>query len=269
MGPLKIIAGVTFALIILLGCVVMATAALDTFAEMTGIAWLSEASLIWVLILCLVLMPAKFRALPISFTRRGSIEINAPLSDVWPRVQPRPGNPYHGQIFTRIENVPDRSDEVLLHVDDRFSAGDAPLALHVRLTEEIPEHKISMTYLNADKLPLFSSDVSLSETFLEPAGDGRSRVTFVEHLDRFRPSSILLFVHLNPAQDAAIRLKAMCEGKEDKSWMGRMYREVGADGEPSEELQGKIRLAGTTAVVAATFMIAVVLWLIARVSAGQ
>ncbi len=51
------------------------------------------------------------------------------------------------------------------------------------------------------------------------------RLTLTDTLDRLRVSSIVGLMVLNPCRDAASRVKALCEGTPDASWMSWMTRQ--------------------------------------------
>ena len=261
MQSIKVIGKVALAFLVFLITVVVVTSALDTIAEMTGIAWLGNGNMLLILFLAVLVIPARYRYLPIPFRINGTAEIEASPAEVWQRILPRPGYPYHGPTIARIEAVPGTEDEVILRLDDRV-ANDQMSGFRVRIEEEIPGRKVALSYPEAQKLPLFGKDVVRSETRIEQMGQGRCRVTFTEYLRGFRPSTLLIFVHLNPAQDAAGRLKALCEGTKDPSWMGRTVQEIGPNGEPPESVQRSIRVGFGTWIALTTLVMAIALFLI-------
>ncbi|SPH18761.1 hypothetical protein DEA8626_02304 [Defluviimonas aquaemixtae] len=267
MQPLKIAARVALALLILVAVLIIVTRALDTVAYMTGIAWFAEGNPVFVLILALILVPARYRYLPVPVSVSGSTEIEAAPADVWPRIVPRPGYPYHGPTIAGIDAVPGKTDEVFFRFHKRL-ADEKLTGFRARIEEEVAERKVAMTYPEAHKLPLFAQDVVRSETRIEPTAPGRCRVTFTEHLRGIRFSTLLIFVHLNPARDAARRLKALCEGQDDPSWMGRTVREMGPAGEARETAERAARIGPGKVLIISLLLVATMFFLAEKLLKG-
>lgn len=267
MHPRAVAGRVFLALIALVVVVIAVAAALERVAAITGIGWLAGGNPILILVAALIVIPARYRYLPIPFKVSGTAEIKASPAEIWPRVLPRPGNPYHGPTIAGIEALPGAEDEVYFRLDDRL-ADDRFAGFRARILDEIPERKVVLTYPDAHELPFFAQDVVRSETCIEPLGRGWSRVTFTEYLRGLRVSTLLIFFHLNPARDAARRLKALCEGSDDPSWMGRTVRETGPDGEPPESVRREVRIGLGAVLVFSALLLGAVYLLIAKAGGG-
>jgi hypothetical protein len=263
---LKICAGVLAAALALLA---LGRMWLDWSGPALDLGWGEQLGILCLAILAIALMPPRWRALPLSWRCSGSALIEAPLDEIWDRVLPAPGAPFYAATVTRVERVAGKPDEMLLHIDGRLLAGidGAPTAMHVALREVEPGRHLALEYLNAAEFPLFAADVARTRIAITAEGTAY-RVTFTEHLVRFRPSALFLLFHLNPARDAARRLKAECEGTPDTSWMGRAMRSMAADGEPADDVVREIHAAGFAAVAFLVALLLGAMWLILRLLAG-
>ncbi len=208
--------------------IVALTLVFDRVARASGMTWLDNLSPTWFVVLLFLLVPSRYRALPIRWRIVGSAVIAAPIEQIWPRLVPRPGNPYHESTITRIEAAPGAPDRLFLHFDKELAdPGQAdPPVLETVIVQETYGKRVLLRHQNAETMPLLGRDLVMSETLVEPVEGGKHRVTFIEHMRAFRLSSLLVFLHLNPCQDGAERLKALCEGTPDTSWMGTTMTEL-------------------------------------------
>lgn len=117
-----------------------------------------------------------------------------------------------------------------------------------------------MSYLNIDAYPLWAGDLVRSEYFLERV-EGKTRETLIETLDKLRLSTVLSLFVLNPCRDAMKRVKALCEGTPDESWMTWMQAQVddhessGAGGGPIANIGLMVCLSLSVFGVALVFFI--------------
>ncbi|MEZ5722367.1 MAG: hypothetical protein R3D59_12520 [Paracoccaceae bacterium] len=202
--------------------VVVVAAALARLATTLGADWFVGIHLHWALALIVLLRLAFRGALPIRWRIVGSAVIDAPRERIWALIVPRPGQPYYSNSVVRIEPVGDDPNRVVLRFDAALAdpgETEGP-GLDTVIAEQDTGKRLVLRYLNAETLPLMGQDLVASEILIEPAGAGGLTVTFIEHMRAFRLGSVLVFLHLNPCDDAAARLKALCEGSDDASWMG-------------------------------------------------
>lgn len=162
-------------------------------------------------------LPDKYKAIHRIYEIRGEALVDAPLASVWDTVLPQPGREYHSGSVTKVTAVQGQPDRLDLHTNGEGFSGPLP-PLEVVLEEVEPYSYFRMTYLNMDAYPLWAGDLVKSEYFLERA-DGKTRVTLIETLDKIRVSTVLSLFALNPCRDAMQRVKALCEGTPDESWM--------------------------------------------------
>lgn len=219
---LTLVIGALALIAIFVTLVVALAAVLARFADGLGQTWFIAFKLHWVIAIFALFRLAGRGALPIRWRIVGSAVIDAPVERIWALVLPRPGQPYYSNSVVRISAPGNDPNRVTLHYDDALaepgeSAGPALAAV---IEAQEPGKRLVLRYENAEILPLLGQDLVASETLIEPVpGDGY-KVTFIEHMRAFRLASMLVFLHLNPCQDATLRLKALCEGREDGSWMG-------------------------------------------------
>lgn len=169
-------------------------------------------------------LPDKFKALHRIYEIRGEVLIDAPLATVWETVLPQPGLEYHSHTVTKVTAVEGEPKRVDLHTDGAGLDGPLP-PLEAVLEEVEPYSYFRMSYLNIDAYPLWAGDLVKSEYFLERA-EGKTRVTLIETVDKLRISTVLSLFALNPCRDAMQRVKALCEGTRDESWMTWMQENL-------------------------------------------
>ena len=227
-----------------------------------GLGWLEGWSGLLIAFWVWIFLPDRYKALQVKYDIRGSAVIDAPAETIWNLMRPREGRDYFLNSVTHVTAVEGEPDRVDLHFDNKFAETPLP-SLQVVIEEQETLAYLRMGYLNADAFPLWSKDLANTEYFMEREGDAW-RVTHIEHLERLRLITILALLFLNPCRDGVKRLKALSEGQEDTSWMGRMSRDTGPNGEPPKEMAQTIRVVGITACVTVTAFTAGMLWFIAH-----
>ena len=255
---------ITVALI--LGVVVLAVVnhlLMGAVSRIPGLGWMQGWSGIAVLIVGWILLPERFKAVPIAYDIRGTTLIDASGHRIWQLMRPTAGAPYFLSSVTEVREVAGEPDRLDLQFDTRMT--NEGHALMVRVEEEEPLSYLRLGYLNAEVFPLWSKDLVSTEQFMERE-NGLWRVTHIDHLDKLRISTVLALLFLNPSRDGLSRLKALSEGTADPSWMGRMSAGIGPDGSPPAGVTRSIRVVGITAAVVLTAFTFGLLWVIANLA---
>lgn len=217
--------------------------AMTVTAQMVGMPWMAELSVLW-LILVFWVLPKDWMAINRTYRCRGSAVIDAPIAQVWDAVQVRPRGASYRPVVTRITPDLDDPDRFFFHFDNRLT-GDGtgqPSKVAVQLVENDVELYQRYEYPQTASLPNWSRDILWSEVMLEQT-DAGVRVTFIETLRRLRVPILMSLFFLNPSRDAARRLKSWVEGTEDPSWMGQFMQDLGSDGEAPAHLRAGVLVA--------------------------
>jgi len=196
-------------------------------ARNLNLPWLEHVSTFWIALFLLFTLPAKWTSIPKRLEVRGTVEIDATPEQIWETIGPFPHTPYWSAGVTHtsaVEGEENRLDFPFVQSGDNIDFEP----LQAVIEAEVPEEYFAYRYLNAHVFPLMGKDLVLSEYFLEPSENG-TRVTQIEHLERIRLTTVPLLLFLNPARDALQRLKAVMEGEEDTSWMGRTAQNLSQD----------------------------------------
>jgi len=188
-------------------------------ATALGWEWVDKIPLTLIFVCGFFALPARWTAIPMTYHIRGSTEIDQTSAYVWDVIAPRTRDSYWSATITRSTIDPSDPSRIEFHFEGTAAIG-APSVLRCVIIEEEPFRRFAYRALNGDEFPMFAGDVVRSEYTLANV-EGRTRVTFVETLDRLQLVAIPLLLWMNPCQDALIRLKAVCEGVADTSWMGR------------------------------------------------
>lgn len=172
------------------------------------------------------LLPDRYKVLHRIYEIRGEALVDAPIADVWDTVLPQPGLEYYSSTVTKVTAVEAQPERLDLHTNGQGFAGPLP-PLKAVLEKVEPHSYLRMSYLNMDAYPLWAGVLVSSEYFLEWV-EGKTRVTLIETLDKLRISTVLSLFALNPCRDAMKRVKALCEGTPDESWLTWMHAQVDA-----------------------------------------
>ena len=218
---------VLWGLVLVIG--VLDRSLIDPLAVSFDQPWIARIPLAWVILGLVVVLPGRWTAIPKRLQVRGEVDIAASPGRIWDVISPRTRSPYWSAAITHTTVHPDDPTRIDFHfsdgnADDVFARTPLQAVIHA----EVPEEYFAYRYLNAHAFPGMAADLDLSEYFLEEVTGG-TRVTQIEHLRRIRLSTIPLLLFLNPSRDALVRLKAVIEGKEDNSWMGRTARQLAED----------------------------------------
>jgi len=76
-------------------------------------------------------------------------------------------------------------------------------------------------------------DAESSEYLLEVVDENTTRITFKDTVSHISPLFLITLLLVHPARDTLHRLKSVCEGSQDISWVGKMTAalETGAETE--------------------------------------
>lgn len=224
-----------------------------SFAMFFNMPWVAEASILW-LILVFWVLPKDWAARKKPYRSYGSALIDAPIADIWEEVRLRPRGESYRPVVSRI--IADPNDTSLFYYEFKADLGEeaptlAPRRMAVRVVEEEAERFLLTEYPKADDVPAWARDIISSEVHLEQREDG-VEVTFVENLSRLSIAMMFSLFFINPCRDTAVRLKAVMEGGDDPSWMGRFMANVGPDGTPSAAVRNGVTIVGLSAITTAT-----------------
>ncbi len=216
--------------------------ALTGFDFVTAALVLMAVSVLW------TFLPDRFKALHRPYEIRGEALIDAPVAVVWDTVLPQPGKEHFLSSISQVTAVEGRPDRLDLHTT--HSGFNGPLPALEAVVEEVETNSYyRLSYLNVKAYPLWAGDLVTSEYFLERADD-KTKLTMIETLDKLRPLTVLCLIMLNPCRDSTVRIKALCEGTPDQSWMTWMSENLS----PEEARTANGRAAQTVAILACVFL---------------
>ena len=261
---LKILALVFVALVV----VIVGMVAIDlvfgwllaTLAAGLGLPWLQDVDVFWLVLFVALILPKGWIIKRLRgnkpYVCHATMDIEAPVGEVWDMYRLRPRDDYHSITMPIVRAVPGISNQFELVVDGRLSKDDdIPETMKMQVDEEIENFYIRMHCMNAESLPLFGKDLVSTEIWMEEIAPNRTRVTYAENLSRLTMITVLAFLFLNPARDGLKRVKALCEGQEDTSWMTKSFNDIGPNGEVGSQAgQTATMVAVATTLVLGGFM---------------
>ncbi len=270
MRPAKIIVFTIIALLIVLGALVGANAlvallliAIDqalglNLTEKLG-GFGGSILLLWLI----WMMPKDWLSWNKTYECRGTAHIAAKPEDVWHQMRLRERENYFTPGIGQIRAIPGSDDEFEMHFVEQLEDEDigCPKFAHAKLVDEVENEYLAYQVLNVDEMPSFGRDHLMTEIILERQEDG-TKVTYIDTLSRIRPTTFLALLFLNPARDALRSLKAQMEGTEDPSILVKLVNSVDENGAPTGEVKSALWVAGATAMVVTTGLVAAVLYLI-------
>lgn len=158
------------------------------------------------------LVPRDKLALNRKFCIEGEVIIDAPIEDVWNRVNLRERSDYFNPVIRQVRAVPGAPQEFKLLFKKGMACALAacPDSLRVRLLDEEIYEYMAFHAVNAKQMPLFGKDHRMTEILLEQQLDG-VRVRYIETLSRITLGTLLALIFLNPARDTLRSLKAQIE----------------------------------------------------------
>jgi len=264
---LKILGLVTLGLIVLIFAMVvfdmLIAAVLIALASALGMDWIAHLDSFWLIVFVALVMPKGWiwRRLSLNkpYVCHATQDIQAPVAQVWDLFRLRPRNDYYSVTMPTVVAVDGVADEFELQIDPKMTTQDDPLtSIKMKVDETIENFYIRMHCTN----PLFGKDLISTEIWMEDLGNGSTRVTYAETLSRLTLVTILAFVFLNPARDGLKRAKALCEGKEDTSWMTKAFNDVGPNGETSNDLNQNMTMIAIATTVVLFLMTYGVMWFV-------
>lgn len=212
-----------------------------TISSIPGLGWVENLPLWLLLFWAAFMLPARFKVLKRPLTLRGTALIDAPVSAVWNTVAPRAGAAHYSRAVVAVQGVEGDPRQLDFQFDPKMADDLPPLRARI---EEVQTHRyMRLSRLNADAFPLWAQDLTRTEYFLEPE-QGMTRLTIAETLDKIRVSTFLSMLFLNSSKDAVSRVAALCEGREDTSWLARMTDAITAEGDPNKGLEATARRVG-------------------------
>ena len=226
-------------MLVIVGSIVLYILA-NVLSVLPGLGWVEG----WMIFVAALIfgphIPERFTTLPFAREIRGSVVIDAPLAEVWHRVMPRAGAEHYLNTIKQVDDL-GPGTVGLTFQDPDANVPRAPLRTRIDILD--PMTHFRLTYENSADYPSWTADLVSSEYLFEDL-DGRTRLTLVESLDKLRLSALAALIALNPCKDALRRAKALCEGKKDKSWIGRLANQLEPDIAGKTELQSNARSVG-------------------------
>lgn len=215
---------------------------------LTGLNFTIVAVAFLVLSTLWMFVPDRFKALHRPYEIRGEALIDAPIAVVWDTVLPQPGKEHFLSSISQVTAVDGHPDRVDLHTT--HSGFNGPLPPLEAVMEEVETNSYyRLSYLNVEAYPLWAGDLVTSEYFLERV-HGKTKLTMIETLNKLRPLTVLCLMLLNPCRDSTVRIKALCEGTPDQSWMTWMSENL----DPEETRAANGRSVQTVGVLTCVFL---------------
>lgn len=207
-------------------------------------------NVLWLLFLVapFVLQVVKLPRFPM--TAAGSVDIAAPIEEVWDQVRPRPRTDYFLRTTPEIRAIAGQGNEFDYVLADNLNGNaDAAPALRVSVVEEMKPYYLATFTSNCSDLPMVNVDAEANEYRFEDLG-GATRVIFRSTLSNMSVMAALTRLLVNPSQDSLKVLKARCEGSPDTSWLARFSPL--SDETKTGTMQSDIVVIAVTAVVVIT-----------------
>ncbi|MDD9922307.1 MAG: SRPBCC family protein [Boseongicola sp.] len=206
----------------------------------------------WAMLAALVFMPKRFLRVRRPFTMSGTIDIKAPIDQVFQAIDYVPGHATYRKNFSEIREISGEPEKYELHFavpkgDDEFDIH--PIIIDV-VSREAPRYLATYSS-NDDDVGGLGIGSSAEEYILTETPDG-TRVEIREVVSHTSFWLVITFLFVNPIKDTLLSLKHYCEGTVDQSWMAGAM-------ENDSAITTQSFVAGVTVIA---FLTGVALWLI-------
>jgi len=192
-------------------------------ATAIGIGPENLSSLLLALGFLIIFMPKHYFRIRRPTTMSATQIIFAPIEEVWDQVMPR-ARTDHFLPSTPVIKPVEGDDTLFEYIIPAAHNGPmkGQIKLRNRVVEKSAPHYLALFLENGADVKSVGIDAESSEYLLEVVDSDTTRVTFKSTVSHISPLFLITLLFVHPIRDTLRRLKSVCEGTPDISWVGKI-----------------------------------------------